>query len=357
MKVAITCDHLLGRNHYTEIIEAFCELYPDAPIYCFAHARGKILGAIEQRSIKSTYLSNIVTTEEEFYKHAHKLPSLAKNLFVSCEFDVIINVSKGFSQGLHRCETSKIVTYLYDLDLDKKIKNGFVQKLFSPFVRSWVEKSLKNVNQLTVARFDLAEKLKPLHSSIEVIPPPFRITDYALFPRDMFKHHFYLIEAEGLKLSEASILAEWMKEWNYQFQFIGNDAHLSSMKKNHPEQTFFGQKCCGEHAPVLAASKALITFNTENFPQLTLGALATGRPVIIATELKKWVEGEGITIVDGLDKSLLKQAIETVESKDLEWESKKIRAHAMEYNEAKFKIQMKRLLDKLEGKPQFRLKS
>lgn len=346
MKVAITCDHLLGRNHYTEIIENLCEIFPEAPIYCFAHKKGKILGHIEQRRIKSTYLSNIVTTEEEFYQHAHKLPSLAKNLFVSCEYDLIINVSKGFSQGFKHCEKSKLLTYLYDLDIESKIRNTIVQKLFFNYVRTWVDKTLKNADYLFVTREDLAEKLRPLNPKVEVMEPPFRVSDYALFPKDMFKHHFYLVETQGVNLKDAETIIEWMKEWNYPFQFIGGDDHLESLKLKHPEQMFFGNRCSGEHAPVMAASKALISFNTETFPQLPLATLATGRPVVVVNGIKKWIEGTGITFFGGLEKASFKKALETVEANEGQWEGQKLRAHVMNYHEVKFKAAMKRALEK-----------
>lgn len=345
MKVAITCDYLLGRSHYVEIIESLCEVFPEATIYCLAHKKGAILGHIEQRPIRSTYLSNIVKTEEEFYQHSNKIPSLAKNLFVSCEYDLIINISKGFSQGITKCKTTKLITYLYDLDLDSKIKKSFLQKVFSPFIFSWVKKTLSEADLVLTSREDLLKELTGLKKS-EVMPPPFRVSDYALFPKEMFKHHFFLIEAKGLSPKMASELIGWMKEWNYSFQFIGADEHLSELKANVPENTFFGNRCSGEHAPVLASSKALMTFNTEDFPGLALGTLATGRPVILAKPLLKWLSGIGVGVVEKFDKSEIKKALESVIS-DETLETQKLRAHVMEYHDIKFKAQMKRTLDKV----------
>ncbi len=345
MKVAITCDYLLGRSHYVEIIESLCEVFPEAPIYCFAHKKGAILGHIEQRSIKSTFLSNVVTTEKEFYEHSNKIPSLAKNLFVSCEYDLIINVSKGFSQGLAKCKTTKLITYLYDMDLDSKIKKTFMQKLFAPMVYSWVKKTLGQADLVLSSREDLLKTLDGLKRT-EVVPPPFRVSDYALFPKDMFKHHFFLIEARGLTVKEASDIISWMKEWNYAFQFIGPDSHLGELKAGFPENTFFGDRCSGEHAPVLASSKALVTFNTEDFPALALGTLATGRPVILAKPLAKWLSGIGVGYISHFDKNEIKKALDEVIS-DSVIESQKLRAHVMEYHDIKFKAQMKRTLDKV----------
>ncbi len=345
MKVAITCDYLLERTHYVEIIENLCEVFPEAVIYCFAHNKGAILGHIEMRPIKSTFLSNVVKTEEEFYEHSNKIPSLAKNLFVSCEYDLIINVSKGFSQGLLKCETTKLITYLYDLDLERKIKKTFLQKLFYPFMKSWIKKTLDNADMVLSSREELLSAVGELKAKTEIVPPPFRVSDYALFPKAMFKHDFFLIESQGLNQGEAQKIISWMREWHYRFQFVGPDAHLDELKKECPESAFFGNRCSGEHAPVMAASKAFISFNTEDFPAMALGALATGRPVILSAPLKKWLSGTGVTFINELDKNEFKKALDSVMPEE-EIEGQKLRAHVMEYHDIKFKAQMKRTLDK-----------
>ena len=346
MKIALVHDYLVQNGGAEKVLEAFCEPFPDAPIYCFAHKKGSILGHIEQRRIKSTYLSTFVTNETEFYQHAHKLPALAKNLFISCEYDLIINVSKGFSQGLKRCDSGKLISYIYDLDFEAKIKKGLVQKLFFPYVKSWIEKSLKEVDTLYVSREDLALRCRPLNPTTEVMAPPFRVSDYALFPKGMFKNNYYAIETQGLGVNQARDLAEWFKEWSIPFQFIGVDEHLNDLKSSLSSNTFFGNKCCGEHVPVLAAAKALISFNSENFPQYSLGTLATGRPVILASDLKKWVSGTGVFFIERFTKEEVKKVIDSLEAQESQLEGQKLRAHVMEYHDVKFKAQIKRILEK-----------
>lgn len=346
MKVAITCDYLLERNHYSEIVELICEIFPEARLYCFAHRAGAILGHIEQRMITSTFLSNTVKTEKEFYAHSYQIPSLAKNLFVSCEYDLIINISKGFSQGIKKCDKSKLITFLYDLGYENKINKTFMQKIFRPYVESWAMKALKKADMVVVSREDLKQKLMPILPNLDVTPPPFRVSDYSLFPKGMFKHHFFAVEATGLSLAQARELAGWMKEWNLEFQFVGNDEHLNPMKAELESNKFFGNRCSGEHAPVLAASKALISFNDQEFPNYVLATMATGRPVIVGNEIKKWVDGTG-TFFASFTKGSLKAMIDEVIAREDELEPQKIRAHVMDYHDIKFKAQIKRILEKV----------
>ncbi|MGZ3788813.1 MAG: hypothetical protein ACXVLQ_09835 [Bacteriovorax sp.] len=345
MKVAITCDYLLERNHYSEIVELVCEIFPEAKIYCFAHKAGAILGHIEQRKIASTFLSNEVKSEKEFYFHSYQIPSLAKNLFVSCEYDLIINISKGFSQGIKKCAKTKQITFLYDLGFENRINRTIMQKIFRPYVESWAMKALKQSDLVIVSRADLKEKLQGILPHVEVTPPPFRVSDYALFPKGMFKHHFFAIETTGLTLEDARKIASWMKEWNLEFQFIGNDEHLKVLKEELPANAFFGNRCSGEHAPVLASSKALISFNDQEFPNLVLATMATGRPVVLGNKLKKWVSGTG-TFFASFTKESLKAMIDEVIVNEDVLEGQKIRAHVMEYHDIKFKAQIKRILEK-----------
>lgn len=345
MKVAITCDYLLERNHYTEIIELICELFPNARLYCFAHKQGAILGHIEQRVITSTFLSKTVRSEREFYLHSYQIPSIAKNLFVSCEYDLIINISKGLSQGIKKCDRTKQITFLYEMGHEGRINKTLMQRIFRSFVESWAIKGLKKADLVVVSREDLKEKLKHALPNLDVTPPPFRVSDYTLFPKAMFPHNFFLVESNGLTPEQAQKMVEWMDEWKLEYQFIGNDKHLSELKAKLPQNKFFGNRCSGEHAPVLAASKALISFNTTEFPNLVMATMAVGRPVIVANDIKKWVDGTG-TFFASFTKDSLKVMIDEVTARDPELEGQKIRAHVMDYHDIKFKAQIKRILDK-----------
>jgi hypothetical protein len=299
--------------------------------------------------ISSTFLSKSVKSEREFYQHSYQIPSLAKNLFVSCEYDLIVNISKGFSQGIKKCERTKQITFLYELGYENRMNQTLLQRLFKKFVESWAIKTLKQADLVVVSREDLKEKLKLELPNLDVTPPPFRVSDYTLFPKNMFPHHFFLIESNGLSFAQAQKLVEWMEEWKLEYQFIGNDSHLSDLKQRQQENKFFGNRCSGEHAPVLAASKALISFNTTEFPQLVMATMAVGRPVIAAHEIKKWVDGTG-TFFASFTKESLKVMIDEVIAREGDLEGQKIRAHVMDYHDIKFKAQIKRILEKYHDK-------
>lgn len=348
MKIAITCDYLIKRNHYSEIIEILCELFPESRIYTFVHKKGAILGRIEQRMITSTHLSSEINSEEDFYKNSSKLPLLAKNMFVSCEYDLIINVSRGLSHGLKKCDKSKQLTYLYDIGFEGKVRKSFIQKLVYPWFLNFFVDSFKQADFIWVSREDLKDDLRRYIGEVEVVAPPFKINDYSLFPKEMFRHHFYLIDTKDLNYDQAEKLITFFESTNRQFQFIGEDHHLSNLKDKYKERSnlFFGNRCSGEHAPVLASSKMFISFNESDFPKLSMGALATGRPVLIAESQTCWIKGHGVYSLKEFNIDQLKNILDEFEKVEGDFEGAKLRALVNEYHEIKFKSYLKRFIDK-----------
>jgi hypothetical protein len=341
MKIAITCDFLLERNYYTEIIEVVCEMIPDAKIYTFAHKQKAILGRIEQRPIQSTVLSKSISNERKFYLlPTYKLPLIAKNLFVACKYDLVINISKGLSQGIKKCDDTKQLTFLVDWDLKRNFTQNFFQRFFFASLDRYARKSLNNVDFLWVAN----EKLKQEFPKSEVVEPPFKMSDYALFPKDMYPHDFYLIDATDLTPQFAQKLVQKFEYLEMKFQFMGKDHHLKNLVFTRPMNHFFGERCSGEHAPVLAACKAYISFNQTIFPKLALGTLSTGRPVILHENQKQWVSGVGTYFVRDYSIDDLMKALQKLESEMESLEGDKLRAQVNRFHETKFKNKLNKFL-------------
>lgn len=352
MNVAITCDSLLERNHANEIVELLCEAFPESMIYTLAHKEKAILGTIEQRKIKSTGLSRKVLAENDLYDHLLMLPNLTQSMKLSCTHDYILNVSRGFSHAFDRCDKSKQITYLYELSFEEHF-DTFWKKLLRPFIVNKFITGLKKAHKVLVSNEKLKIDLAKYGIESEVLPPPFRLSDYALFPKTMFKHDFFTVDTRGLKLKEINLLIDFFTKRNEKFQFVGPTdglgAEFEEYKKAHPENRFFGERCSGEHAPVLASSRAFISFDNVKFPKMTLAALAVGRPVVIKNSHQDLVSGTGTYFVNDFNLNELSKVLDQINIEHDELDNQKIRANVMKYHDIKFKAQLKRILDKEMG--------
>ena len=59
MRVVLLHDWLTGFRGGERVLEVFCEMFPEAPIYTLIHKKGSVPPSIENRKIVTSYLNNI----------------------------------------------------------------------------------------------------------------------------------------------------------------------------------------------------------------------------------------------------------------------------------------------------------
>ncbi len=287
MKIVVSCDALVARDYAVSIVESMLLLYEEAELYSIVHHEGKILGPVEQRRIHSSYLTNIFTDEmafgDQWWKKAHLIPGALKKLHIPCSVDLVINISSGFSQGISKCEGVKQITYLVDNQFEARKTKFIREKIFRGYLENWAEKSLLETDELWVPTETSAEHWSKKHSNVKVLPPFFKATDFPLFPeatRAAFPNDFFAVEANSLTVNKADKVIAALIEKNIKFKLIGRDAHLESLKEKYGDKAeFWGWRCAGELAPILAASRGYICFQESGFPIQAIEALSTGTPV------------------------------------------------------------------------------
>jgi hypothetical protein len=346
MNIEITTDYLLERNHLIEMVEFFLAQNEKANITTFAHKEKAILGPIELRYIRSSQLSNKINSVSEFKNSLKYIPSISKNLFIPCSTDWVINISGGLSHGITKCKDTKQFTYLYDLPNEKR--TGFKNKIVGSFIDGWAMRQLAQVDVLWVSNQILKEKINKIYPAMEiqVVPPFFNVQDFPIIPSSIFEYNYYVINADGLELKTAKSIINILEDLKIKYYFVGQDQHLNSLKNDENRHLFFGEKCSGELAPLLAGSKALIDLSKKPFPKLALCSLSTGRPVIVTENIsnKSFLNGPGVYYLKDNDLVELNNMINEFELDSEDWDSKKISAYSKNYHPSKFKGEVERSL-------------
>lgn len=354
MKIIITCDEILRRvSPVTDMVEMFSGLYPEAQIYTLAHNPKKTLGPLSHVRVRSSYLSNMIKSFADFKKWGFLIPSAASALNTPCDADLIINISSGFSHGIKKCKCPKQITYLYDMNPLAEL-SSFQLKFFKSYLEKWALKKLRNSDKIICSSESLKNKVMKYsgRSDVDVLVPFVKLDDYKIISSPIFKYDYTVILAEGLTVSSAIFLTKYFQQKGEKFVFVGKDTHLDSIKDQFEEKAFFGDRCSGELAPLLAGSKIVVEFGSENiFPSILLKALATGRPV--ATDSLKSMEylpSKGVTFIESKKYESLDQLYHLINSfsdKTDQLKSKELRAQTMKYHPAAFRGKMIKNLEKL----------
>ena len=347
MKIAISTDTLIKREYTTSIIEAILTIYEDAEIYTLVHKPKEILGPVEMRKIHSSFLSSMFqdtaaeVLEDKIFKKGYLLPTAAGKLSIPCNVDVLINVSSGLSHGYNVCEGVYQISYLVDDKLNSRTPKTLIEKLFRPYLRSWRKKSLKHANEIWTA-----SELSIDHPKVSELPLFIKLEDYPLFPDSQIKFFpkdFVTIDAAFITLTQAKKVIEQLEKDGIKYRFVGHDEHLSSLKKSENDMRFFGERCSGEFAPLLAASRAHLTFQASGFPVKAIQSMSTGVPVIIfnKSNSKVFLKDEFTKYISNV--SEIKNFWSDLNNID----RRKCHNYVNRYHEIKFKSEVKRRVDRL----------
>lgn len=272
LKVVVSCDAVIKRDYYIECLETIMGVVGDnVELYSLVHQQGQVIGPVEQRKIHSTYLNKFVKTWDDLVSKSHLIHGAAQGLFIPCSVDLVINLSRGFSQEIKVCDKTYLFTYLIE-DINAVKKSSFKDFFFGAMVKSKQQQYLKRANTLWSNEVAV---LNEFPKALQVTPA-IALKDYKLLPEAMFKRDYFLINCEPLDFTQVKALIDLYG--TQKFKFIGNHDHLVDLANERPE-LFFGDRCSGELAPLLSGAKYLID-TSSTFPQFSLKSLSCGRPVL-----------------------------------------------------------------------------
>ena len=324
MKVAISCDHILERKPVHRMIELACSMFPEATIYTLAHRPGKVLGPLEMHSIRSSFLSNVVETEEGLRKKAYLIPVAAKKLAIPCSVDLIINFSSGFSHGISHCEKTSVLNYFFSNDLNTPGKS-LTEKVFKSYLKNWSIKKSEGYSHKVQSH-------ENLHPGLEVLRPFYNFEDF-MYHEKPSSGDVALINPGDLSIDELITLSDGLAEKKLRIVVLGEQI------KGISGVEFLKNSCSGELAPLFEQAKIVVEGNSSMFPEFGLSSFASGRniwvkeSVISANFLGRdlpYFFNEVGDIIQNIDKSCNAQS--------------KYRDHAARYSQLLFKTGLMRQL-------------
>lgn len=325
MKVAITCDQLVERRPVHRMIELLCSMYPDAVIYTLAHQPGKVLGPIEMHSIRSSFLSNIVESEDDLRQKSYLIPQAAKKLSIPCSTELIINISSGFSHGISHCEKTAVFNYFFTNDYNLPSKS-FLEKVFKSFVKNYAKKSReKKTHQV--------QSHEGLGYGIEVVRPFFNFEDY-MFHENESTGNLAVINPGQFTLNELKKMSDILQSRGLKVIILGDKLKIEGVE-------FLKNTCSGELAPLFEMAKVVIEGNSLTFPDFALSSFASGRRVLVKDSLN-------IRSYLGMDLPIYFNSIDQLQILDFNGRkkigTKQLRDHAARYSQLLFKTGMMRQL-------------
>lgn len=308
MRIAIIHDYLNQYGGAERVLESFCELFPDAPIYTLFYDEEKTLGRFKGKKIITSFL-NFTSSEDvnKFVVNNHRLfiplmPIAASLMKVDDDFDVVLSSSAGFGKGIRVGKNTVHISYChtplrYAWEHYKYFSWPTYLKILSApvfwYLRKWDKWAGQKPQKLIANSKYIAEKIKSYYKrEAEVIYPPVDTEKFCI-KNKVKKGDYFLAVGRLIHYKKFDLIIQAFNKLNprtYELGegvnlpliIIGNGPELENLKRLAKSSKIdFLTSITDEQLIILYnGAQAFIFPQVEDFGLVAAEAQACGTPVI-----------------------------------------------------------------------------
>ncbi len=347
MKIAIVHDWILGMRGGEKVLEALCELFPDADLFTLIHKKGSGSEIIEKRNIHTSFM-NRLPFATKLYKHYNIFSPFAIEQFDLSEYDLVISSSHQAAKGvitgpdtLHISYIHTPVRYYWDQYYEyfsrwPRIIKPFIA-LVGTFFRMWDISNTNRVDHIFANSQFVARRIKKFYNrESEVIYPPVNTTRFGKIPH--IADDYYIMVSALTPNKKIDIAIEACNMSKRKLKIIGKGMDEGLLKKMAGSTVEILTNINDEELDSLyTKAKGFIFTSVEDFGIAPVEAMAAGIPVIAYAKggaLETVINGKtGIFFHEPSPQNLI-DALTRFEQ--MKWNRQEIKEHGASFAKERF---------------------
>lgn len=294
-KTVLMHDWLTGFRGGERVLEAFCELFPQSPLYTLIHVPGSTSELIENRKIVASFLSKIPKIENHYRKFLPLFPMAAESIDIEEPAKLVLSSSHCVIKGVEKPPGSVHISYihspmryLYDqfdsyFGSHAPLYQQLGAKACRGYLTQWDIDSNKNVDFMIANSKFVQERIKKYyHRDSTVIHPFVDLKDFRPRQRTpLAKKDFYLMVTAFAPNKRVDLAVEAFNKLKKPLKIIGSGQQEAWLKnKAESNIEFLGNVSREDVTVLMREARGFIFPGVEDFGITPLESLASGTPVI-----------------------------------------------------------------------------
>ncbi|CAO0823292.1 hypothetical protein DFAR_3630003 [Desulfarculales bacterium] len=111
-RVVLVHDWLTGMRGGEKVLESFCRLCPDAPLYTLLHNQGSVSALIERHEIATSFLQHMPNKASHYRNYLPLFPRAAESLSLP-DCDLVLSSSHCVAKGVQPPSGALHVSYVH----------------------------------------------------------------------------------------------------------------------------------------------------------------------------------------------------------------------------------------------------
>ncbi|MEO6213272.1 MAG: glycosyltransferase [Vicinamibacterales bacterium] len=317
MRVAIVHDWLTGMRGGEKVLEAICDLYPDAPIYTLVRVTGSVSASIERHPIRTSWIQRLPRAGRLYRQYLPLFPSAVESFDLD-RYDLIISSSHCAVKsvirrggGLHICYCHSPMRYAWDQfgayfgpEQIGRVPSGMLRPVMAAMAR-WDARTAGRVDRFLANSQYVAGRVRRYYNRGSTVVYPPVDTDFFHPPLDRAARAASVLAVSALvpyKRLDLAIGAARLA--NIRLQIVGQgpeEARLRRLAEGAPVD-FLGWQSDEDIRHLYQSSAAVLLPGVEDFGIVPAEAQACGTPVVALAE-----GGATETVIDGQTGALVSE--------------------------------------------------
>ncbi len=295
MKIALSYDYLNQYGGGERVLEVFCNIFPDAPIYTILYDEEKTGGRFAGRKIYTSFLDFKLTARNHRF-FIPLMPLAAQSLNLENKYDLVISATAGYGKGIrysagtkHLCYCYTPLRYAWERDhlnfkfqtLNPKIKSFLLNPLLN-YLKNWDYKVAQKPDTILADSQFIADKIKNYYKrSAEVLYPPLDEKKF-FFSSILKKKNYFLAAGRLVHYKKFDLIIEAFNQLKWPLKIVGSGPEYGNLKRlirssNIEILNFVSDEKLRQ---MYAEARALIFPQVEDFGLVVIEAQACGTPVV-----------------------------------------------------------------------------